>query len=114
MLQDTTAVAVFSNTVSPITAILIGAAASAVTGITKAGADAVGRTLSGVDQKVTKGLGPVWPILTMGFAAALPLLSNATGITDLPSAAVIGAAPVSAFAGIVIREAVKKVVGWIK
>lgn len=116
MIQDSVVVVshVVTDSVSPVATILIGAAATAVTGLVKLGLSTTDKELRPVDQAITKGLGPVWPLVTAGLAAALPLISNATGITDLPTAAVIAASPASAFAGIVIRESVKKLVGLFK
>lgn len=110
MMQDTTQVTqVVTDTVGPVATVLIGVAASAATGLIRSGTQAVDRVLGNTDRTVTHALGPVWPIVVTGLSMALPLLSNVLHVTNLPDAAVIATAPVSAVVGIALRELVKRV-----
>lgn len=109
-MQDTTTVQVVTDTVGPVATVLIGAASSLATGAVRAGTQWVDDKLTVVNGKVTRSLGPVWPIVVTGFSMALPLLGNALHLTDLPTAQVIATAPVSAIIGIALREAFRHLV----
>lgn len=110
MVQDSTAVSVVTDTVSPLVVLGVGVLSSLATGVIRSGTQAVDRALGKVDTTITHAIGPVWPLVTTGIAAVLPMLGNVIGVTDLPAAAVIASAPASAIVGVALRELFRRIV----
>lgn len=90
--------------VSGLGTVLIGlGAALATAGVRHVGTRA-DRALGHLDHKITGAIGPGLPFVAAGLAALLPLLSNAVGLSAVPSADAIANAPTSAIVGIAARE----------
>lgn len=108
-MQDTVTVGhVVSGTVGPVATAVIGVLASGATGLVRSGTKWLDGKLGTADTGFTHALGPVWPVVVLGLSAALPMISNVIGVSHLPTAAVIEAAPVSALVGIVVREGLRR------
>lgn len=88
----------------------VGLASSLLLGAGKKAADSAARAVTGVDAKVSKFIGPAYPLVTFGLAYLLPKLGNAVGVTDVPDASVMAAAPVATLIGITAREVFRR---WI-
>lgn len=86
-----------------LTAWVTGLGASLVWGAAK-------KWTGALDTKVGHAIKPVQPVLVGALAVALPFLSNAIGITDLPPADVIAAAPSAAIVGVTAREIFRRLV----
>ena len=98
--------------VGPLSAaatLLVGLGATLATGLVRKVATKADNAIGSVDQKITHAIGPALPIVATGFAALLPFLSNAIGLSQIPDASVILNAPASAIVGIVLREAFTKI-----
>lgn len=85
--------------------VLIGLGAAFGTKLIAGAGSWVDRQLGSVDDAIRKGIGPALPVVATAWAIGLPILANKLGITNLPSADILANAPVSAIAGIALREA---------
>lgn len=90
---------------------IIGVGAALATGLFRKGAITVDGALGSVDRTVTKAVGPALPIITVGFAAVLPYLTNLLHLSHVPDAAMFVSAPASAIVGIAARELYTKLFG---
>lgn len=109
-VADTIAVVPISAPFSFGATILIGAAAALGTKLVSGAASAVDRAAENVDGKIRNAIGPVLPLVTTVLGAILPTISNKIGVTNLPDAGIIVNAPLSAVAGIALREVIRK---WV-
>lgn len=106
-LQDGTPVGPLNAT----STLLIGLGATLLTGVVRKVATKADAAIGSVDQRITKAIGPVLPVVATGAAVLIPILSNAIGLSQVPDASVFLNAPASAIVGIVIREAFTKILG---
>lgn len=110
MQVDSTVVTGAGEAVGAIGTVLIGAGAAAATGLLKHVAGSVSDATAGADKAVHNLFKPVLPAVVLGLSMAIPVLANAIGLTDIPSAEIVATAPVSTVAGIALREALRR---WI-
>lgn len=109
MQVDTTVVGAVGQAVGGLGTLVIGTLSAAATQAVKVGARWVESQAGIADRKVTGAFGPLWPVVAGALAIGLPLAGNALHITDLPSAAVVASAPLSAVVAVVLREVGKRI-----
>lgn len=64
-----------------------------------------------LDGKVGKFIKPFQPAVVMGAAVGLPLLANAIGLSEVPSADVFTAAPLTTVLNVTLREVLRRLQG---
>lgn len=111
-LQDSTAVALPPS--APLgfwlTALIGFLSMLGTAGVGKLGT-ALDKVLDTADGAIRQKLGPALPIVAAALAVAIPLVGNALGLTDLPTATIVANSPLSALIGVVLREAGRKWLG---
>jgi hypothetical protein len=113
LMQDSTATGggTIVGPLSTTATILIGLGATLATGLVRGIAGKADAALGTADKKITKVIGPALPLVAVGFAALLPMISNAIGLSEVPNADTFLNAPASAVVGIVLREAWSHIFG---
>lgn len=81
--------------------LLSGLLASTVLGVIK-------KQTTLLDHKIGEFVKPLQPIVVLGVSVALPLLGDALGIANLPTAEVFAAAPATTLAMVAARESLKR------
>ncbi len=61
-----------------------------------------------LDRKIGEFIKPFQPIVVLGVSIALPMLGDALGIANLPTAEVLAAAPATTLAMVAARESLKR------
>jgi len=104
MMQDLPAVLPPSGALGWAGTILVGAGAALGTAAVRGLGGKIDQWTGNLDGQVRKAIGPALPAVATVLSALLPLAGNAIGITDLPPADVVAAAPTAAVSGIILRE----------
>ena len=60
------------------------------------------------DTAIGKVIKPLQPVVVAGLALLIPLIANAIGIVEVPTADALATAPTAALVAVVAREVLKK------